>query len=620
MSVNDTMLIPKPSTLLLAFLIAAFYAPLSANAASSDRELLPQPALGAFEQVGDGDQLQFERAKIEGAPFAEAMRIHTLKKPAQVWNLKLKTRIPETIAKGDVVVISFKARMIETTDETGEAFFEVGFEPRPGSYMNGFFFRGSAGSDWREFILPFEAKQDFAKGLAVFDFRVGVKPQVIEIGGISVKDYGAEAKVSDFRSAQFTYPGREPDAPWRKLANERIEKYRKGDFTIKVLGADGKQVTGAAVELKMVRHAYGFGSAVDEARISGTASGTKDNERYREEIRRLFNKITFENALKWQEWEKGSMPDSLGAANRQERTRAAAEWLRQNHLAIRGHTLIWQVNKFVLDEARQQQPQDMAGYVRKRIEGHIEEIIGAFKGKVADWDVLNEPGYYTSYLDLLGKEAVVHWFDKAHEVDPEARLFLNEFFILSKGGKDRTQQDKYAALIEYLKKNGAPIGGIGIQGHMGLDMTPPERIWDILDRFAAFGLPIQITEFDCDIEDEQLQADYTRDFMTAVFSHPSSDAIMMWGFWDGAHWRKNAPLFRKDWSLKKSGEAWLDLVTKQWHTDLTGKTDSDGIFRGRAFFGDYTATAEKDGLRKMVESHVSKEGGEITIKLAASIK
>jgi len=120
-----------------------------------------------------------------------------------------------------------------------------------------------------------------------------------------------------------------------------------------------------------------------------------------------------------------------------------------------------------------------------------------------------------------------------------------------------------------------------------MTVTPPATLLTALDRFAALGLPIQITEFDVDTTDEALQADYLRDFLTAAFSHPAIESILMWGFWEGRHWRPDAALWRRDWSLKPNGEAWIDLVTQQWWTNTSGQTDAGGTFRVRAFRGEH---------------------------------
>jgi len=78
-----------------------------------------------------------------------------------------------------------------------------------------------------------------------------------------------------------------------------------------------------------------------------------------------------------------------------------------------------------------------------------------------------------------------------------------------------------------------------------------------------------------------------RDFLTVTFSHSSTDGFLMWGFWDGNHWFENAPMFNLDWSIKPSGQAFLDLVFDEWWTDETHQTDAAGQATVRGFKGRY---------------------------------
>jgi endo-1,4-beta-xylanase len=121
-----------------------------------------------------------------------------------------------------------------------------------------------------------------------------------------------------------------------------------------------------------------------------------------------------------------------------------------------------------------------------------------------------------------------------------------------------------------------------------------------LEVYSEFKLPIRITEFDIDTDDEQLQADYTRDFLILAYSHPSVVGVQHWGFWAKAHWRPRGALFRSDWSEKPAAKAYQDLVLKQWRTKLQGKAGASGKVSGRGFHGDYVVTVEQDGRRAEV--------------------
>ncbi|GJM30983.1 MAG: hypothetical protein DHS20C17_36180 [Cyclobacteriaceae bacterium] len=138
------------------------------------------------------------------------------------------------------------------------------------------------------------------------------------------------------------------------------------------------------------------------------------------------------------------------------------------------------------------------------------------------------------------------------------------------------------------------LDGIGFQAHIG---GFPNSIYDVYgtleDFYQTFGTKAKVTEYDTNeaISDE-LAATYLRDFMTIVFSHQSTDGFLMWGFWDGAHWHDNAPLFYQDWTIKPAGEAFIDLVFDEWWTEDSGQTDANGAFDVRGFKGTYKITID----------------------------
>lgn len=102
-----------------------------------------------------------------------------------------------------------------------------------------------------------------------------------------------------------------------------------------------------------------------------------------------------------------------------------------------------------------------------------------------------------------------------------------------------------------------------MQAHFGLDVTPLVKMLAVLDRFARFGLPIQITEFDAQLPNETLQAEFTRDFLTTMFSHPAVSGVVMWGFWEGRHDSPATALWRCNWTPKPNATAWMNLVLKE---------------------------------------------------------
>ena len=117
------------------------------------------------------------------------------------------------------------------------------------------------------------------------------------------------------------------------------------------------------------------------------------------------------------------------------------------------------------------------------------------------------------------------------------------------------------------------------------------------------------------VADEELQADYTRDFLLACMSHPAVQGVTMWGMGDADHWKKNAVLYRSDWTLKPSGEEWVKLVEGAWKTQTNGVTDAAGAFAAEAFYGVYDVQVEAGGVRKTRTVRVRSGMQDVTIEM-----
>jgi GH35 family endo-1,4-beta-xylanase len=218
-------------------------------------------------------------------------------------------------------------------------------------------------------------------------------------------------------------------------------------------------------------------------------------------------------------------------------------------------------------------------------------------------------------LDILGNEVMVDWFKSAHAADPQAKLFINDYAILAGGGGTTPHRDHYEKTIRLLIDKGAPLDGIGMQGHFATSLTAPEDLLKILDRFAQFKKTIWVTEYDIVLGDEALAGDYTRDFYTTLFSHPAVGGIVMWGFWDGSHWKNNAPLYRRDWSEKPAAGAYRDLVKKQWHTEQTLSSDAKGTVSLSGFLGAYEIVVTTKGQTKSAKATLVAGGSEVKVSL-----
>lgn len=386
---------------------------------------------------------------------------------------------------------------------------------------------------------------------------------------------------------------------WREAAEKRIDELRKDTLTVRVVDAAGRPVAGANIKVTMTEHEFGFGTAVAARQLLGEG---EDSERYRKFIRDNFNMAVLENDLKWPQWDRDREP-----------ALEAVKWLRENGISrVRGHTLVWPSWRWLPKELKALEADPPA--LRERVRAHIQDAVTATRGTLVHWDVLNEPYSEKDLMRILGNQVMAEWFKEARRHDANTTMFINDYGILSERGEKRDHQDHYYQTIRDLLAQGAPLEGIGMQGHFS-EPTAPEKMLEILNRFSEFGLPIAITEYDFRTKDEELQADFLRDFLTLCFSHPRVKWFLMWGFWEARHWRPDAAMVRRDWSLKKSHAVWRDLVFGRWWTRAEAVTDANGVAVVRGYLGQHLVNARREARSASASAVLRSGGTEVVLTL-----
>jgi endo-1,4-beta-xylanase len=573
---------------------------------------LPEPTRLLEEQLGvlkvygpNSPQNLAEEVPVIGQSFDKALRINTYGKSPGKGEYGMTARVTTNLKAGDVLWVSFKARKIDSKRETGDAFFELRFDQlvngkyRWPAYMD----RGiSIGSEWTETSIPFLMTKDVTPEDVRLIFRFDTYEQSFEIGPVRLLNYGAQVKLSELPRSVVTYLGGEPDAPWRKETLARIEKNRKGDLSINVLNKKGRPVSGAEIDVRMVRNAFNWGTAVNAKEILDPSPA---GDKYREILKKYFNQAVYENEGKVRNWSR-LKPEERGV-----KTKQASEWLRQNGLTVRGHVLVWPSwNQTPPYAAYKNEPDKL----RAAIDEGIEEQLTKMKGVYDEWDVMNEATINHDVMDLLGPQEMVRWFKQARAGAPGVKLFYNDFTMFH-GTDANSKSQKFYNIAKYLKDNGAPFDVIGEQAHIG--GTPPAIpfVFERLDYFSQLGYPIQISEFDINNNDDEFKARYLTDFMTAVYSHPNTVGFVQWGHWAGSHWFPVAALWNQDWTIRQHGQAYVDLVTKTWWTDADLKTDAKGAGKLRGFTGDYVVTVKYKGQIVKQKVHLVNKGQAVTIRL-----
>lgn len=553
---------------------------------------------------------------VAGQSFTQAIQFAANGDSDYVFRSGLGWRNATEVKKDDLLLLSFWARKLEPVDASvirAQVVFERDVSPFDKSFSVNF---PNDSVEWRFYQLPFKAHADFAAGQAHLVIHFAYGPQKFEIGGISLMNYAQLATPAQFK-IEYYYPGRgDVNAPWRLAAIERINQLRKGELTIRVVDRDGNPLPGAEVFVQQTNHAFKFGSAVTAQLLAGNGQTAADREQYRSRVSSHFTTTVLENDLKWPFWE------SWQSWNRQA-TMDTFAWLKAQNLTVRGHNLIWPAADNLPTDAR-----SLTGDALKtRIDQHFADILKPENagGKCYQWDVVNEP--YTNF-DIQGRIAVgptpqsngklgnleiVRWFQLARNLDPQSKLFVNDYDILAAGGADVNHQNYLFELTRWMLVNGAPVDGVGMQGHFDR-ITPPALLQTIIERFSTLPVQLAVTEFDINMADEELQAEYTRDVMTMVFSQPKFTDFLMWGFWERSHWLPLGAMYRADWSSKPNALVYNDLVFREWWTNASGESDAAGRFATRGFKGSYNVMAVYGRVSQTVIAEVD-QSGEVTLTL-----
>jgi GH35 family endo-1,4-beta-xylanase len=258
-----------------------------------------------------------------------------------------------------------------------------------------------------------------------------------------------------------------------------------------------------------------------------------------------FNQVTPGNAGKW-----GSVEATRDQMNWTDLD-TAYQFAKQNGIPFKLHTLIW----------GQQQPSWVASLPADQQLAEIEQWISLAAARYPDAqlvDVVNEPLHavpaYSAALGgagATGYDWVIKAFELARKYFPKSELLLNDYNVEA---MDSAATD-YINIINLLKERGL-IDGIGLQAHF-LERAELSSVAANLDRFAATGLPIYVSELDLNLSNDAKQAQKMRDLFTLFWQHPSVLGVTHWGYLQGNMWQQDAYLVRTD-SSRRPALDWIN--------------------------------------------------------------
>ncbi len=258
---------------------------------------------------------------------------------------------------------------------------------------------------------------------------------------------------------------------------------------------------------------------------------------YSQTLADQFNMVTPETSMKFDKTEPEPGVFTFGDGD------AIVAFARAHNIQVRGHNLVWYRalpawitnGTFTRDQ------------LMTILRDHIMTEVSHYRGAVNIWDVVNEAiddqGNLRDniWLRVIGPDYIDLAFQWAHEADPQALLFYNDYGGEGLGHKS----DAIYALLKAMITRGVPVQGVGLQMHVSLDRYPDAQ--DLLanmKRLAALGLQVQITEMDVEIQGDprpmqarlQAEASIYQEVLSTCLAFKPCTAFVMWGFTDAYSW------------------------------------------------------------------------------------
>lgn len=345
-----------------------------------------------------------------------------------------------------------------------------------------------------------------------------------------------------------------------KLRNSLLTATLAG-ITLLTACASGER---AEVALKdALKDKFLIGAALNEAQIVG-----QDTAGLRV-LNQHFSSIVAENCMKSEEIQPKEGVFNFTLADQ------FVERGEANNMFIIGHALIWHSQLspwFCVDaEGNNVSPE----VLKERMKTHIQTLVGRYKGRVQGWDVVNEAimenGEYrkSKFYEILGEEFIPLAFQYAHEADPDAELYYNDYNEWHAG-----KRDAIVNMVTEFKAKGIRIDAVGMQGHIGMDYPSVEEYEKSIVAFSKAGVKVMVTEFDmtalpmpdknlgaaveATFEYQQEVNPYTEglpeeialqwnkrigDFFALFLKHQDKiSRVCMWGIADGDSWKNDWPI------------------------------------------------------------------------------
>lgn len=315
--------------------------------------------------------------------------------------------------------------------------------------------------------------------------------------------------------------------------------------------------------------------------------------------RKHFNSVVAENCMKMENLQPTEGTFFWDEAD------AFISFAETNEMHVVGHTLVWHSQApdwLFIDEAGNEVARDV---LIERMRTHIQTVVGRYKGRVKGWDVVNETilddGSWrdSKWVQIIGPEFVQLAFEFAHEADPEAELYYNDYSVATPAKRDGIYN-----MLKNLIEKGVRVDAVGLQGHLTMTSPTVEEMEAAIQKLSSLGIQTMITELDITVlpwPSEQLTAEislnyeleeqynpyvngisenanralmdrYSSFFEMFLRNHEVIDRVTFWGVHDGQSWRNYWPirgrtdyplLFDRNYKAKEGVATIMEMAQQQ---------------------------------------------------------
>jgi len=429
------------------------------------------------------------------------------------------------------------------------------------------------------------------------------------------------------RREQVLKPFEENKDYMKQRIDSGIEKNRKGFAKLLFTDNNGNPLSGVNVEVKQKTHEFQYGAnlfMLDEL------ESAEKNEMYKQYFKDAFNMATL--PFYWSDLEpvEGKPRFEMDSPKiyRRPAPDLCLEYCEQNGITPKAHCLMYDQwsPKWLVNEVDE---------IKKKLDKRFFELAKRYANRIHGWEVTNETLFREGRTVFFNEPDLIEWsFKQAERYFPLNELIINEAHcnIWDVFNGNRSQ---YYMQIERALNKGSRIDTIGLQYHMfyrAEDETEstkifydPVQMYKVLDRYADFGKPMQITELTIPAytenpEDEEIQAEIIKNIYSMWFSHEAMESIIYWNLVDGyAAFAEQGDmtsgenyyrggLLRFDFTPKPAYKVIQKLFCEQWRTNEIIRSKEDGKTQFNGFYGKYDLKITSNGNTTTRTINFSKKG------------